>query len=78
MEDITDVDYVHANRVYKDFEIKNLGEYHDFYLKSNVLLLADVFKNFRTMCLEIYELGSSKTCSMTGSKKHDKKHDRQL
>ena len=60
MEDIADVDYVHANRVYKDFEIKNLGEYHDFYLKSNVLLLADVFKNFRTMCLEIYELDQAK------------------
>ena len=77
MEDIADVDYVHANRVYKDFEIKNLGEYHDFYLKSNVLLLADVLKNFRTMCLEIYELDQAKlaawqaaksmTKSMTGS-----------
>ena len=53
MEDITDVDYAHAKRIYKDFEIKNLGEHHDFYLKSDVLLLADVFKNFRRMCLEI-------------------------
>ena len=53
MEDITDVDYAHAKRIYKDFEIKNLGEHHDFYLKSDVLLLADVFKNFRKMCLEI-------------------------
>ena len=66
MEDITDVDYVHANRVYKDFETKNLGEYHDFYLKSNVLLLADVFKNFRTMCLEIYELDQAKLISAPG------------
>ena len=33
MEDITDVDYVYVNRVCKDFEIKNLGEYHDLYLK---------------------------------------------
>ena len=43
MEDITDVDYTHENRVCKDFEIKNLGEYHDLYVQSNTLLLADVF-----------------------------------
>ena len=55
MEDTTDVDYAHVKRIYKDFEIKNLGEYHDLYLRSNVLLLADVFENFRRMCLEIYE-----------------------
>ena len=38
MEDITDEDYMHGKRVCKDFEIKNLGEYHDLYLKSNTLL----------------------------------------
>ena len=37
MEDITDADYMHAERVCKDFEIKNLGEYHDLYLKSDTL-----------------------------------------
>ena len=35
MEDIKDADYMHAERVCKYFEIKNLGEYHDFYLKSD-------------------------------------------
>ena len=40
MEDITDADYVHAKRVCKDFEIKNLGEYHDLHVQSNTLLLA--------------------------------------
>ena len=49
MEDITDADYGPTKRVSKDFEIKNLGEYHDFYLQSDTLLLADVFENFRNM-----------------------------
>ena len=54
-EEITDVDYMHGKRVYKDFEIKRLGEYHNLYLKSDTLLLADVFENFRKICLEIYD-----------------------
>ena len=56
MEDIANTDYMHAKRVCKDFEIKNLGEYHDLHLKSDTLLLADVFENFRKMYLKIYEL----------------------
>ena len=56
MEDITDADYVHPKNVCKDFEIKNFGEYHDFYVQSDTLLLANVFENFRNMCLKIYEL----------------------
>ena len=43
MEDVTDADYIHAKRVCKDFEIKQLDEYHDLCLKSDALLLADVF-----------------------------------
>ena len=50
IEDITDSDYNHAKSVFKDFEIKDLDEYHDLYLKSDTLLLADVFKNFRKIC----------------------------
>ena len=53
MEDITDAGYMHAKRVQKEFEIKNLGEYHDLHLKSDTLLLADVFRNFRKMCLNL-------------------------
>ena len=56
MEDITDADYMHAKRVCKGFEIKNLGDYHDLYLKSDILLFADVFKKFRKMCLKMYHL----------------------
>ena len=54
MEDITDADYMHAKKVCKNFEIKKLGKYYDLYLKNDILLLADVFKNFRKMYLEIY------------------------
>ena len=63
MEDITDVDYMHAKRVCKDFEIKNVGEDHDLYLKSDTLLLADVFENFGKMCLKIYHLDHVKFLS---------------
>ena len=66
MEDITDADYAHAKRVCKDFEIKNLGEYHDLYNQSHTLLLADVFENFKNMFLEfleIYELNPAKFLS---------------
>ena len=43
MEDITDVDYRHAERVFKNLNNKNLGEYHDLYVQSDTLLLADMF-----------------------------------
>ena len=66
MEDIADADYAHAKRVCKDFEIKNLGEYHDLYVQSNTLLLADVLESFRNMSLEIYELDPAKFLSAPG------------
>ena len=47
MEDITDADYIHEKKVCKDFDIKNLGEYHDLYVQSDTLLLADVFENLK-------------------------------
>ena len=56
MEDITDTDYRHANNVFKELELKHLGEYHDLYVQSDTLLLADVFENFRNMCIKVYEL----------------------
>ena len=75
MEEITGVDYMYGKRVCKDFEIKNLGEYHDLYLKSDTLLLA-VFENFRKMFKNL-QIRSSKISfgswiSMVSSFKNDK------
>ena len=56
IKDIIDEDYMRAKKVCKDFEIKNLGEYHDLYIKSDTLLFADVSKNFRRICLKFYYL----------------------
>ena len=53
MEDITDAGYTHAKRICKDFEMKKVCKYHDLYVQSDTLLLADVFNNFQNMCLEI-------------------------
>ena len=65
-KNITDADYAHAKRVCKDFQMKNLREYHDLYVQSDTLLLADVFENFRNMCLKIYELDPAKFLSAPG------------
>ena len=51
MENIDDIDYRQDNNVFKKFKLKNLGKYHDLYVQSDTLLLADVFEN-----LEIYAL----------------------
>ena len=56
LENISDEGYAQVQKVWKVFEIKNRGEYHDMYVESDTLLLSDVFANFRNMCLEIYEL----------------------
>ena len=52
----SDEDYAHAQKVWDVFEIRNLGEYHELYIQSDTLLLADVYENFRNMCLDTYEL----------------------
>ena len=56
MPNISDDDYQHAQEVWKAFDIRDLGEYHDLYLKTDVILLANVFKTFRDTCLEHYKL----------------------
>ena len=55
-EDISDEEYRHAQKVWDTFGIENMGQYHDLYLKSDVLLQADVFQNFRKICLAYYGL----------------------
>ena len=76
MEDITDVDYRHAKRVFngiafneivlKSFNNKKLGDCHDLYVQSDTLLPADVFENFRNMCIEVYELDPAHFLSAPG------------
>ena len=66
MEDISDIDYRHANNVFKIFKLENLGDYHDLYVQSDTLLLADVFNNFRDMCLKEYELDPAHFLSLPG------------
>ena len=56
MEDIDDIDYRHCNNAFNKSKLNNLGDYHDLYVQSDTLLLADVFENFRDMCLKEYEL----------------------
>ena len=66
LEDISDEDYAHTQKVWEVFKINNLGDYHDLYVQSETLLLADVFQNFRNMCLEIYELDPVYSVSAPG------------
>ena len=66
MENIDDIDYRHGNNVFKRFKLKNLGEYHDLYVQSDTLLLADVFENFRNTYLKVYELDPAHFLSLPG------------
>ena len=63
LEDITNKDYAHAQKVFEELKLKNLGNYDDLYVQSNTLLLADVFENFRNKCIEIYELDPARFLS---------------
>ena len=61
MENIDDIDYRHGNNVFKRFK-SNLN----LYVQSDTLLLADVFENFRNMCLKVYELDPAHFLSLPG------------
>ena len=64
LEDITDKDYTHAQKVFEDLKLKNASDYHDSYVQSDTLLLADAIENFRNKCIEIYELDSANFLSV--------------
>ena len=55
-ENISDEDYAHAQKVWRVFNMEHFKDYHDLYNKADVLLLADVFENFRNICIENFEL----------------------
>jgi len=55
-EEIKDSEYERANTVWNLFNCKNMGDYHDLYLKTDVCILADVFENWRNICLKFYGL----------------------
>ena len=64
--DINEKEYQRAINVWKVFKIKNLGQYHDLYLRTDVLLLCDVFEKFIKTCLEYYCLDPSHYFSSPG------------
>ena len=53
-------------KVFEELKLNNLGDYHDLYVPSDTLLLADVFKNFRNKCIEIYEIDPAPFLSAPG------------
>ena len=65
-KNIDDIDYRHGNNVFKRFKLKNLEKYHDLYVQSDTLLLADVFENFRNTYLKVYELDPAHFLSLPG------------
>jgi hypothetical protein len=63
---ISDEEYKFAQDVWKAFNIQTLGEYADLYLKTDILLLADVFENFRNSCLSMYGLDPAHYYTLPG------------
>ena len=66
MSSISEEDYQHAQRVWKEFEIDNLGAYHDLYLRTDVVLLANVYEALRDTCLKHYKLDPAHFFSSPG------------
>ena len=65
LEYISDKNYEHAQNVFKKY-CNNMGDYHDLYVQTDTFLLADVFENFRNMCIKIYDLDPSYFYSAPG------------
>ena len=56
--DISDDDYLTWNKIWNEFNMKNVADYHDHYLKRDILLLADIFEKFIDVCSKFYKLQS--------------------
>ena len=56
MSGVGDNEYEHARNIWREFGIRNMGEYHDLYLKKDTILLANVFESFRSVCMDNYGL----------------------
>ncbi|XP_071632794.1 uncharacterized protein [Temnothorax longispinosus] len=65
-ETVSESDYAHAANVWQRFSVRTLGEYSNLYLKTDVLLLADVFENFRDICVVSYGLDPAYYCTLPG------------
>ena len=65
-EDISDEDYTHAQKVWREFKMEHLQDYHNLYNKTDVLLLADVFENFRDICMRNYKLDPAHYLTVPG------------
>ena len=65
LEDISDKDYEHAQKLFKEY-CKNMSDYHELYVQTDTLLLADAFENFRNKCYEIYDIDPSYFYSASG------------
>ena len=63
---VSEKDYEHAQKVWKEFNCQTLGDYHDLYLKTDVVLLADVFQTFRKTCMGSYKLDPLHYCTAPG------------
>ena len=67
MSGVSDGDYEHACRDWREFGIRNMGEYHNLYLRTDVVLITTVFESFRRVCLENYGHDPSHFCTVPGS-----------
>ena len=56
MSEISDEDYEHAQKIWRASDLKNLDQYHDLYIKTDIILLANIFEAFRGTYLEYYQL----------------------
>ena len=66
MTNISEDDYQHAQHVWKEFGIRNLGDHHNLYLRTDVILLANMFEASRDTCLEHYSLDPAHFCTSPG------------